>query len=164
MADGILALVFLAGAFGRILAPEAITGDEATRLQFGVGRVVFQGEEVGHEYLVMRDLGRDRPLQPVVGLSAGRDVGPWIGGGLRWTVGTDRFWAESAFMPGLYREAGEGPDLGLDLQFRSSLAVSYRFDNGVAVSVSVDHRSNGDLADDNPGVETLGFRVSIPID
>jgi len=84
---------------------------------------------------------------------------------------TTRFWesrsgagayAQLHFMPGFYAQ-GSGPDLGLPLEFRSGAEIGYQAKNGVRMGVSYDHRSNGDISSVNPGLETLQFRVTVPL-
>ena len=64
-------------------------------------------------------------------------------------------------MTGLYEE-GSGVDLGGPIEFRSGLSVGYQNKAGVRMSLSIDHRSNLGIYSDNPGLETVQFRVSIP--
>ena len=58
---------------------------------------------------------------------------------------------------------GDGPNLGHDLEFRSGIELGYQARNGWRYGISYDHRSNADIASYNPGLETLQFRVSIPV-
>lgn len=105
-------------------------------------------------------------LQPVIGLSSTDTNDIWVGAGVQYMGDFDgqeggAIWGMS-FMPGAY-ERGDGPDMGLTLEFRSSLEIGYEFDNGVRMMLSADHRSNADLGDYNPGMETVQLRVDVPI-
>ncbi|MGB0697461.1 MAG: acyloxyacyl hydrolase [Rhodospirillaceae bacterium] len=62
-----------------------------------------------------------------------------------------------------YYEEGGARDLGNPVEFRTGLELAYRFDDGLRVGVAYHHMSNADLGDKNPGVETLGLNVSVPI-
>ena len=89
----------------------------------------------------------------------------WAGGGAKWrnSILKSDFFFEGSFQPGIYiRE--DGPDLGGVVQFRSALGVGYEFDNGGAVLMSFDHRSNGDFQTVNPGLETFALQYSFVLD
>ena len=89
----------------------------------------------------------------------------WIGAGARWTqfFGDSNVYLESALLPGV-DIGGDGPDLGGNLQFRSSLGVGYAFDNGATLLAAYDHRSNADTRAINPGLETISIRYAITWD
>ena len=55
-----------------------------------------------------------------------------------------------------------GVDLGLPLEFRSGFEVGTYINDDWRISLSYDHRSNGDLSAVNPGIETIELRVSRP--
>ena len=67
-----------------------------------------------------------------------------------------------SLLPGLYAQT-DGAELGHMIEFRSSAGVGYAFDNGARVSLQFDHRSNGGLSNDNPGLETFGIRLALPM-
>jgi hypothetical protein len=62
-------------------------------------------------------------------------------------------------MPGVYIQ-GDGNDLGGWFEFRSGIEIGYEAQSGVRYGLSLDHRSNAGIYDENPGLETLQFRVS----
>ena len=66
-----------------------------------------------------------------------------------------------SFGAGIYND-GSGKKLGNDLQFRTSLEVSYELKNKNRIGVSFSHISNANLGDKNPGVEILSFSYQIP--
>lgn len=68
-----------------------------------------------------------------------------------------------SFAPGLY-SAGNGPDLGHTLEFRSGAILGMRLSGGRRVGISFHHVSNGHLGRRNPGAETLGLTMTIPLD
>jgi lipid A 3-O-deacylase len=129
--------------------------------------VIFQQDSIGTEIYATYDLPRSYgAFQPVAGASATTDGALWLGVGAKWTtqnVIDSPFFVELSFMPGLYVQ-GDGPDLGSPLEFRGALGVGYRFDNGASLTVLTDHRSNGDLARINPGLETVGVRFAMQLD
>lgn len=67
-----------------------------------------------------------------------------------------------SFAVGAYSE-GDGVDLGHVLEFRSSIALSYRFDDRSRLGLRFYHLSNADIGDENPGVEVLDLTYSIPL-
>ena len=132
-----------------------------------VGVVEFQGDVVSEELYFRRDTSLGfGPFRTIYGASATTDGELWAGIGLSTyhalDVGNGELFASLHFMPGLYAENG-GIDLGGPVEFRSGIEVGYEAGNGIRYAFSFDHRSNGEIYDDNPGLETYQFRVSIPI-
>ena len=72
-----------------------------------------------------------------------------------------RFYFTPSFGAGIYND-GSGKKLGNDLQFRTSLEVSYEFKNKNRIGISFSHISNANLGDKNPGVEILSISYHIP--
>ncbi len=66
-----------------------------------------------------------------------------------------------SFGVGIYND-GSGKKLGNDVQFRTSLEVSYQLENKNRIGISFSHISNANLGDKNPGVEILSFSYHIP--
>ena len=66
-----------------------------------------------------------------------------------------------SFGAGIYND-GSGKKLGNDLQFRTSLEVSYELENKKRIGISFSHISSANLADKNPGVEILSISYHIP--
>ena len=66
-----------------------------------------------------------------------------------------------SFGVGIYDD-GSGKKLGNDIQFRTSLEVSYELNNNNRIGISFSHISNANLGDKNPGVEILSFSYHIP--
>ena len=128
------------------------------------GNTYFQEGEVGEEFYFRRETARaDGPFQRIWGISASTDGELWAGVGHAYTI-TNRkqnLFLQLNAMTGLY-EKGSGVDLGGPIEFRSGISVGYQNKVGVRMSLSVDHRSNLGIYSDNPGLETVQFRVSIP--
>ena len=60
-------------------------------------------------------------------------------------------------MAGLYADAGKH-DLGHIVEFRSQLMLGYIFENGSDLAIGIAHKSNANIADSNPGSETIYVR------
>lgn len=138
---------------------------ERVHLQYG--DTYFQEDVIGTEIYGIYDLPkRYGAFQPTVGASLTSDNDLWFGAGGKWS--TERItdspvFIELSLMPGLYLR-GDGPDLGFPVQFRGALGAGYRLDNGASLSVFFDHRSNANANEVNPGIETLGIRLSMELD
>ena len=72
-----------------------------------------------------------------------------------------KFYFTPTFGAGIY-EDGSGKKLGNDLQFRTSLELTYELKNKNRIGISLSHISNANLGDKNPGVEILSFSYHIP--
>ena len=69
------------------------------------------------------------------------------------------------FIPSLsigYYHKGTGKNLGHDIQFRTSLEISYKLVSKNRVAVSYSHTSNANIGDKKPGVEILTLSYQIP--
>ena len=56
-----------------------------------------------------------------------------------------------------YYDDGDGKKLGNDIEFRSTLEISYQLKNKNRIGLSFGHISNANIAEDNPGVEVLSL-------
>ncbi len=134
-------------------------------IQLSFGDVIFQDKTIGSEVYVKHSFDRKfGPFQPALGVSITDDGDAWIGYGFNYTKSFfgDRVYAQLSLLPGIYAR-GNGPDLGHAIEFRSGAEVGYRAKNGIRYGISYDHRSNANLSSTNPGMETLQFRVSVPL-
>jgi lipid A 3-O-deacylase len=120
-----------------------------------------QSTEVGIEY---RFADQYYGLRPTVGILGNSDSAMYGYAGINWDL-------PLGFVPiiitpgtaiGAYKQ-GDSKDLGLGLEFRSSLEVTYRFNDGQRVGAAISHLSNADISDRNPGVETIQFVYSYPL-
>lgn len=68
-----------------------------------------------------------------------------------------------SFSVGAYSD-GNGKDLGGVLEFRSALALAWRFDDRSRLGLEISHLSNAGIYDKNPGTENLTLNYSIPLD
>ena len=137
------------------------------RVQLQIGDTYFQKEIIGSESYVSYDLPRYYgAVQPTTGISMTNTGDLWFGAGGKWSterVSDGPIFVELSLMPGIYLDAN-GEDLGFPLQFRGSLGAGYHFDNGLSLSLVFDHRSHANIVQYNPGIETLGLRLSYRLD
>ncbi|MFT6451401.1 MAG: hypothetical protein ACJA06_000884 [Halocynthiibacter sp.] len=164
--DGTLAMIFLAASLSDMTLSYCKDGcvrqqDAAAHLNFSLARVQYQEEFTSNEIYVSYELGtKYGPFQPTIAASATDRGSIWIGVGATWERSIGDFFVTSTLMPGLY-SAGSGHNLGSVLEFRSILGAGYEFKNGGRIAVTYDHRSNGDIVNWNPGLETVAVRYSI---
>ncbi len=127
------------------------------------GDTYFQEDVIGDEVFVSYALPkRIGPFQPTVGVSKTSDDDVWVGAGANWS--TDRvdggpFFIEVGLMPGIYLQ-DDGPNLGFPVQWRGSLSAGLTIAETASLSVVYDHRSNANASETNPGIETIGVRLS----
>lgn len=142
-----------------------VRSPEQARLSVGGGGVQFQQDWIGEEAYVRYDMDHKMgPFQNSIGLSVTDTGDAWLGFGQLWTKEFNSgAYIQLHAMPGIYLQ-GDGPDLGFPIEFRSGVELGYTFRSGWRMGVSYDHRSNADLNGKvNPGMETLQFRVSLPL-
>ena len=61
-----------------------------------------------------------------------------------------------------YYDNGSGKNLGNDLQFRTTLELSYRLKNENRIGISLGHISNANFGDKNPGTEIISLTYQVP--
>lgn len=168
--DGTIAAIFLLLSLSDMGLNDCPTGclsakDAPARLSFQLGDVRFNEDRIGQEFYMGFDAGiKTGPFQPTFGASITDDGATWIGAGGKWTssdILSGPVFIESTLMPGIHVQ-GDGPDLGGNLQFRSSIGIGYTFANDATATLSYDHRSNADTDATNPGLEVLSVRYAIP--
>lgn len=138
---------------------------EQARLSVSGGEVQFQRASIGSEAYVRYEFDHKfGPFQNALGVSLTDSGDGWIGFGQLWTkeFAQGRAYVQLHAMPGIYIQ-GDGPDLGFPIEFRSGVEVGYTARNGIRFGLSYDHRSNADIKALNPGMETLQFRISVPL-
>ena len=129
-----------------------------------IGETYFQEMHQAEEIYYRRDTGlANGPFQHTWGFSASNDGEFWIGAGQSWTMQLlyDRAFVQMHAMTGLH-ENGSGPDIGGPIMFRTGIELGYQAPNGARVGFGFDHRSHLGIHGDNPGLETIHLRVSIP--
>jgi lipid A 3-O-deacylase len=102
-------------------------------------------------------------FHPVTGVMVNTD-----GGGDAYAgIGVDLFFANRfvvtpSFAPSFYWR-GSSKNLGYPVEFRSAIAVAYRFDDRSRLGVEFYHLSNAGLNENrNPGTEVLLLKYSLP--
>ncbi|WP_425073955.1 acyloxyacyl hydrolase [Sagittula sp. S175] len=134
------------------------------RLMFSVGEVLERRAQPMGEVYLRYDLPHKRgPFGEAVGLSVAENGETWIGFGQTYKMnfGGSPFYGELHAMPGLYFDNG-GFDLGGPIEFRSGVELGWENRRGWRMAFSYDHRSNAEIYNKNPGIETVAFHVSIP--
>ena len=61
-----------------------------------------------------------------------------------------------------YYDDGNGKKLGNNIEFRTTLEVSYELENKNRLGLSFGHISNANLGDKNPGVEIISLSYQVP--
>jgi len=135
------------------------------RFSISGGEVLERRADSAAEVYFRYDFGQDRgPFGTAAGVSLGEEGATWVGYGATYThhFGRSGTYAELHAMPGLYFDNG-GFDLGGTVAFRSGVEVGYETRQGWRMALTYDHRSNAGLYDENPGIETVQFKVSVPL-
>ncbi|GAB5480229.1 MAG: hypothetical protein Marn2KO_36960 [Marinobacter nauticus] len=138
--------------------------DVTPRLAVSAGEVVKRRAKPAAETYMRYDLGHHNgPFGHAVGLSVGEKGEAWVGYGATYRIDLwqSGFYVELHTMPGLYFDNG-GFDLGGMLAFRSGVELGFETSRGWRFALSYDHRSNAEIYEANPGIETVQYRVSIP--
>jgi len=108
-------------------------------------------------------------LKPFVGIEITSDSAQYIIGGiyLEDNLGTlflgekSNFNFTPSFGVGYYND-GDGKKLGNDIEFRTTLELSYELANKNRIGLSFGHISNANIGDKNPGVEILSLSYHVP--
>ena len=61
-----------------------------------------------------------------------------------------------------YYDDGDGKKLGNNIEFRTTLEISYKLENKNRIAGSFGHISNANIGNTNPGVEIISFSYQIP--
>ena len=61
-----------------------------------------------------------------------------------------------------YYDDGDGKKLGNEIEFRTTLEISYQLKNSDRVGISFGHISNANIGDKNPGVEIINLSYQKP--
>jgi lipid A 3-O-deacylase len=144
------------------LGPVAVHGNEPDNLLLGAGVFDLRHDASGAGTVEYR-FGRK---VFVVGLALGFMAN--TEGGLFGYVGAyadlsyKKLYVTPQLAMGGYGE-GDSQDLGGVFQFRQSIDLAYRFDNGQRLGIRAAHISNASIHDINPGEEELLLIYSFPI-
>ena len=105
-----------------------------------------QAAEFRAEYRLDKKVWIFKPLAGVMGTT---DSALYGYGGVLVDVYFGRRWVLTPSFAAGYYEKGDGRDLGHELEFRSSIELSYRFDNRTRLGLSFYHLSNANIGDFN---------------
>jgi lipid A 3-O-deacylase len=144
------------------LGPIAVHGSEPDLLQAGAGAFDFVDDDVSAAVNAEFRFGRKLfVLGPAFGLMANTDGGifGYAGGYVDLSWGRLHLTPMLAF--GGYHEGGS-KDLGGVFQFRQSVELAWRFDDGSRLGVRAAHISNAGIHEHNPGVEEIYLTYAIP--
>ena len=108
-------------------------------------------------------------LKPFVGIETTTDSAFYFIGGiyLEDNLGNILTGKESRwnFTPSFglgYYEDGDGKNLGNQIEFRTTLEVSYQLENSNRIGISFGHISNANIGNKNPGVEIISLSYQRP--
>lgn len=101
---------------------------------------------------------------PWASVEATGDQSVYLSGGVLGDFSLGERWHFTpSFGAGYYRQ-GDGKDLGHELEFRTTLELSFSLGNGQRLGVSLAHISNASLSDKNPGMEVVKLIYLLPLD
>jgi hypothetical protein len=110
--------------------------------------------EIGIEYR-FAPLSSAFNLIPTLGLAMNSDGGYWAYAGVRYDWELSPKWTLTPNFAIAGYEDGAGLDLGYGMEFRTGLDLAYRLNENSRLALGIYHMSNADIADDNPGSESL---------
>ena len=147
-------------------APARADGGDPSYLVFGAGYfdVNGQDDEAVDFRLEYRHGEKFWIFKPWAGIEATSDGAFYgaVGVLVDFDIG-ERVVLTPSFGVGYY-EAGNGKDLGHEIEFRSQIELWYRLDNRARLGLAFSHISNASLGDENPGVEILNVYYALPLD
>ncbi|HYG85883.1 MAG TPA: acyloxyacyl hydrolase [Azospirillum sp.] len=101
-------------------------------------------------------------VRPWLGLEGNTDGMLYGAGGVLADVALGRVVFTPSFGVGGYRRGGS-KHLGSGLEFRTTLELGYRFENEARLSAFFSHISNAGITDRNPGADTVGVYLHLPV-
>ncbi len=155
-----MALAIAAGA------PGGVRADDPSFLTLGVGYFDMnkQDNDAVDFRLEYRHGQKFWIFKPWIGVEATSDGAVYGAAGVLIDVFLgNRVVLTPSFGAGYYEE-GDGKDLGHEIEFRSQIEVSYRFDDRSRLGLAFSHISNASIGADNPGVEILNVYYSVPLE
>jgi len=143
------------------LAPQKVEAYDS----YSIHQNWFNDADNGQEIYFRRKTGHaNGPFENMWGLSISTNNEFWVGfgHGIDFQIGQSPLNVQLHAMTGLYR-SGDGVNLGGPIEFRSGIEVQYITDKDWRLGLGWDHRSNLEIYDINPGLETAFIRLSVPI-
>lgn len=102
-------------------------------------------------------------IHPLAGLQTSNRGQLYAYGGLAMDIFAGRHIIFTPSIVGGLYARGDGKDMGDVYEFRSTFEAGWRFDNEMRVVGYFGHLSNGGLGDCNPGAESAGLYVHVPV-
>ena len=108
-------------------------------------------------------------LKPFAGIEVTTDSALYLLGGIylddnlgELMSGDDNKWHFTPSFGFGYYDNGDGKKLGNNLEFRTTLELSYQLKNSDRIGISFGHISNANIGDKNPGVEIISLSYQKP--
>ncbi len=108
-------------------------------------------------------------LKPFVGLEVTTDSAFYVLGGIylednlgKLMSGNQNKWNFTPSFGLGYYDDGDGKKLGNNLEFRTTLEISYQLINDDRIGISLGHISNANIGNKNPGVEIISLSYQKP--
>ena len=115
----------------------------------------FDSLEARIEYLSNKNINEHYEIKPFLGLMVNTDSGKYFYLGLRKDYSLSNKWSLTPSFATGYYDQGSSKDLGNNLEFRSQLELSYNLKKNKRIGISLNHISNANIADENPGTESI---------
>ncbi len=128
----------------------------------GVGDILDDHPQVGWT-LEYRPALRLFHVGPWFSLGRGKDRETYASAGVLINLQLGGRWLLTPSFGAGYYTSGDGLDLGHELEFRSGIECTYRFNNGSRLGCAFAHLSNGGIVDRNPGTELLLLMYGFPL-
>ncbi len=155
--------ILVAGSF--VAYPFQVRASEPAFLSVAVGYYdLVQDHNQATEFRVeyRSDKGVSM-FKPFFGMMGTTDSALYAYGGFLLDLFYGRRFVVTPSLAAGYYEKGDGKELGHELEFRSSVEISYRFDDRSRVGLSFYHLSNASISSKNPGTEVLSIVYSMPL-
>ena len=144
------------------LGPIVVHGNEADNLLVGAGVFDLRHDLSGAGTIEYRFGRKVFVVGLTLGLMENTDGGLFGYVGVYGDLSYHKLDVTPQLAMGGYGE-GESEDLGGVFQFRESLDIAWRFDNGQRLGIRGAHISNAGIHDINPGEEELLLTYSFPL-
>ncbi len=141
----------------------AIHGDDVDALMVGLGVFDAMDNESAAAATLEYRFGRKLfSIGPAIGGMANADGGMFGYVGLYSDVSFGDVFLTPQLGMGAYREGGSR-DLGGVFQFRQSVDLAYRFENGHRLGAPIAHVSDAGIHESNPSEEEVFLTYSLPV-
>jgi lipid A 3-O-deacylase len=144
------------------LGPIVVHGNEADNFLLGAGVFDLRHHASAAGTIEYRFGRKVFVIGPTLGLMANTDGGLFGYVGVYGDLSYKHLYVTPQLAMGGYHQGGS-QDLGGVFQFRESLDLAWRFDNGHRLGIRAAHISNASIYDINPGEEELFLTYSLPL-